>query len=143
VTERASRRWDTDERGRGIGDASAYLPTIQQLAELAATSDWVTENPEDHLLPGLRRRIEGTGMRISAVEVDPDGVLTIQLDAGGIKGRREVREKVWHVLGAVAELSSHVHEKEAHDVITFDVVTGIPPGGKFATHGHTLRLRVS
>jgi hypothetical protein len=52
-----SRRWSDDARGRGVAEAGASLPAIKELAELAATPDWVAEEPETHLLPGLRERI--------------------------------------------------------------------------------------
>ena len=74
-----SKRWDTDLRGHGVADVRARLPAIQQLAELAASQDWVTEEPEAHLLPGLRKRTEGTGLTITAVRVESDGMLSIDL----------------------------------------------------------------
>jgi hypothetical protein len=75
------RRWDNDERGRGVGDARASLPAIQQLAELAASEDWVAENPEAHLVPRLRERVEISGLVIDSVEVDPDGALRVRLSS--------------------------------------------------------------
>ena len=54
------RRWDSDERRHGIGDAQAFVSAIEELAELARTADWVTEEPETHLLPHLRKRLGET-----------------------------------------------------------------------------------
>src|ERR1700686_3511985 len=59
-----SRRCDTDERGRGVADARASLPAIQQLVELAGSEDWVAEDPETHLLPGLRERVGVSGLAV-------------------------------------------------------------------------------
>jgi len=113
----ARRRWDTDERGHGVGDARASLGAIQELADLAASSEWVAEDPEAHLLPGLRDRIEISGLRLEGAEVQPDGA---------------------------AELTSLVRETAGDGSINFEVVTGIPPeDGGFATHGHTLRVEVA
>ena len=136
-------RWDTDERGRGIASARQSLPAIEQLAELAGVTDWVAEDPEAHLLPGLRERIEISGLRLDSVEVDPDSTLRVRLGSGTKVSRREIRQSVWGILGGVAELSTLVRETASGEIVTFDVVTGIPPGGHFATHGHTLRIEVA
>ena len=137
-----SKRWDTDLQGHGVADARDRLPAIQQLAELVASPDWVTEEAEAHLLPGLRKGTEGTGLTITAVSVEPDGALSIDLHGARKMTRRELSQAVWSILGGVAELSTHVQETQVGESVRFDVVTGIAPGGRFATHGHTLRLNV-
>lgn len=143
VAEPDTRRWDTDQRGHGVADARARLAAIQQLAELAGSPDWVTEDPEAHLLSKLRSRTEGTDLTITAVRVEPDGALGIDLHGARKLNRRDLRQTVWSILGGVAELSSHVRETQVGESVRFDVVTGIAPGdGRFATHGHTLRLNV-
>ena len=139
-----NRRWDSDERGRGIASARQNLPAIEQLAELAGTSDWVAEDPETHLLPGVRERAEISGLSIDSVEVEPDGALRVRLGSATRLSRREIRQSVWTILGGVVELSTLVRETQAGDLVQFEVVTGIPPGeGRFATHGHTLRVEVA
>ena len=100
-----SRRWDTDERGRGVADARASLPAIQQLVELAGSEDWVAEDPETHLLPGLRERVEVSGLVVESVEVEPDGALRVRLRSSTKRSRRELRQSVWSILGGVAELA--------------------------------------
>jgi hypothetical protein len=135
------KRWDTDERGRGIGDASAHLPAINELADLAALPDWVTEDPEEHLLPGLRRGAEATGLTITSFAATPDGTFTVHVKGASGRSRREVRQAAWTALGAVAELATLVREVHGDDGVVFEVVTG-NPAGRFATHGHTLRLVV-
>ncbi|HEV2027813.1 MAG TPA: hypothetical protein VGS16_04685 [Candidatus Dormibacteraeota bacterium] len=138
-----SRRWDSDERGRGVADARGSLAAIQQLAELAGAKDWVTEDPETHLMPGLRERAEVSGLVIDSYEVEPDGALRVRLTCTTRQSRREIRQSVWSILGGVAELTTFVREVGSADSITFEIVTGIPPGeGPFATHGHVLRLQV-
>lgn len=136
-------RWDTDERRHGIADASAAVPAIQELEKLARTHDWVTEDPEAHLLPGLRERLDLSGLTLEATAVGPDGLFRIRVASGTRLSRREIRQSAWSILGGVAELSTFVAETASGDLVTFDVVTGIPPGGQFATHGHRLRLEVS
>ena len=138
------RRWDTDERGRGVAHARASLPAIQQLAELAEAEDWVAEDPATHLLPALRERIEGSVLSISAVDVQPDGALRVRIATSRPLSRRELRNAVWLILGGVAELTTLVRETRSGNSVSFEVVTGIPPGeGPFATHGHTLRVEVN
>jgi len=137
-----SRRWDTDERGHGIADARGSLSSIKELAELAESRDWVAEDPEAHLLPGLRERIDMSGLSIASVEVEPGGSLHLRLTSATKQSRREIRQSVWSILGGAAELTTLVRETQHGDSVSFDVVTGIPPGGRFATHGHTLRIDV-
>ena len=138
-----SRRCDTDERGRGVADARASLPAIQQLVELAGSEDWVAEDPETHLLPGLRERVEVSGLVVESVEVEPDGALRVRLRSSTKRSRRELRQSVWSILGGVAELASFVRETRSDDWISFEVVTGNPrDDGPFATHGHVIRLEV-
>jgi hypothetical protein len=138
------RRWDDDKRGHGVADARGSLPAIQQLAELAVTKDWVAEDAEAHLLPNLRDRIEISGLSFEAAEVEPDGALRVRLASATKLSREEIRESVWMILGGVAELTSHVRETRAGELVSFEMVTGIPPGdGPFITHGHTLRIEVS
>jgi hypothetical protein len=103
----------------------------------------VTEDPENHLLPGLRERVEISGLLIGSVSVEPDGALRLVLASQTQQSPREIRQSVWSILGGVAELSTFVRETRSADSFTFEVVTGIPPGdGPFATHGHVLRLQV-
>ena len=140
----ARRRWDTDERGHGVGDARSSLGAIQELADLAASSEWVAEDPEAHLLPGLRDRIEISGLRLEGAEVQPDGALRVRLTSATKQSRREIRQSVWAIIGGAAELTSLVRETAGDGSINFEVVTGIPPeDGGFATHGHTLRVEVA
>ncbi len=136
------KRWDTDERGRGVGTARQSVPAIEQLKELAETADWVAEDPESHLLPGLRERIEISGLSLDAFETEADGVFRVRLSSTTKLSRREIRQSVWSILGGVVELATLVRENASDDVVRFEVVTGIPPGGHFATHGHTIHLEV-
>ena len=137
-----SRRWDTDERGHGVADARASMAAIHKLAELAGSEDWVAEDPETHLLPGLRERLEHSGLSLLRSEVEDDGTFRIRLGSATGLSRREIRQAVWSVLGGVAELSTLVEESVSGDTVRFEVVTGIPPGGRFATHGHRLLIEL-
>lgn len=141
MTQDRTRRWDNDERGHGVGTASAHLPAINELAELAGLPDWITEDPEAHLLPGLRRGAEAVGLTITSFVTNPDGLFVVHVKGAGERSRRDVRQAAWSMLGAVAEPVALVTESRDEDGTTFEVVTGNPQG-TFATHGHTLRLVV-
>jgi hypothetical protein len=136
------RRWEDDARGHGAADARTSLPAIEQLAELAGSPEWVAEEPEAHLLPGLRERVEISGLSLEDAVVEPDGTFRVRLASPAKQSRREIRQSVWSILGGVAELTSLVRETQTDGAISFEVVTGIPPGGRFASHGHTLRIEV-
>ena len=138
-----NQRWDDDQRGRGVAAAQQSLPDIEQLAQLAGTSDWVAEDPEAHLMPGLRDRVAISGLTLDSFEAQADGTFRVRLGSTTKLSRREIRESVWAILGGVVELSTLVRERSSKDVVRFDVVTGIPPGGHFATHGHTLLIEVA
>lgn len=137
-----SRRWDTDERGEGVADARATLPALEELAQLARTERWVAEDPEAHLLPGLRERTAISGLSLDEAKVEDDGVLRVRLTSGTRLSRREIRQSVWSILGGAVEMTTHVRERNEGDAVRFDVVTGTTPDGAFATHGHTLRIEV-
>lgn len=138
-----SRRWDTDECGRGVADARRRVAAIDQLSSLADTEAWVAEEPENHLLPGLKERIAISGLSLDDVTVESDGTLRLRLSSSMQLSRREIRQSVWSIIGGAAELTTHVSETNQDGAVCFEVVTGIPPGGRFATHGHTLRVLVA
>ena len=58
--------------------------------------------------------------------------------------RSTLRAAAFALIGVVAEVSTVVHEPRGpDDEAVFDVMTGLLPADTgFATHGHTLRLRI-
>ena len=140
-------RWDPDDRGVGVGDARAHLATLDALRDVADRDGWVAESPETHLLPRLSEYAAGSApLGIEATRTEPDG--TFAVDARWVSEPDpeswQVRAAAVALIGVVAETSSLVHERRDDDgVAIFDVVTGLlPDDTAFATHGHTLRLRV-
>jgi hypothetical protein len=142
VSRVGERRWDTDERGHGIADAAALAPSIDELRELVTTADWVAEAPEAHLLPHLERSIGAEpDVRLGATRIS-GGVLELDLELATAVSPAAARELAYRVVSAVAESVTFVREISDHEIPTFEVVTGVPPGAQFATHGHTLRIRI-
>ncbi len=136
------RRWDIDERGSGVADAGTFAPALEHLLTLCRTAEWVTEDPEHHLLPHLTDSgIDG--LAVAGWRITADGVLELDLDPDPGLDFRGLRRRVWALIGTVAEPSTAVHERPDDGRLVFDVVTGVPVAqGEFSTHGHTLRLRV-
>jgi hypothetical protein len=138
------RRWDIDERGRGVADARPFEADAKQLLDQMRERDWVTEGPEHHLLPAIERACaaEGSTLRLETSMTDVRGVFVVTL-ARAPDSPRELRADVFALLGEVAESSTHVREVATADATEFHVTTGmLPSDGGWAGHGHTLLLRV-
>jgi len=139
----ARKRWDTDERHEKMADASSFAAWIEELAELARRARWVAEDPGVHLVPHLRDASQpgNDGLRMLRASTDQDGVLTAAYEHAPGASRRDIRRLAWAVMGAFAETMSSVRERQDGQHVVFDVVTGEPEGtGRFASHGHTVRL---
>jgi len=141
------RRWDTDERGHGIGPGGAFSPNIQEIADALAGSGWVTEEPEAHLLPHLQAACDEPGSRwtIASWTIDDDGVFVVDASWAGSWGRWDaLRGDAFAFLGRTAELTTHIRERRVDDGVVFEMATGtVVDGSPFALHGHLIRLRVS
>jgi hypothetical protein len=84
-----------------------------------------------------------SGLSLDGFATEPDGTFRVRLGSATRLSKREIRQMVWSILGAVVELSTLVRENPSDDVVRFDVVTGNPPGGHFGTHGHTIRIELT
>ena len=139
-TADSSKRWDTDDRHTGVADASDFAPAIEELAVLARRPGWVNEDPENHLVPHLQEA-SVPGLRVLGYQPDGNGVLHVTAEYHEGDSRGEIRRYTWALIATVAELATSVRERDDGGTIVFDVVTGIPENaGRFATHGHTIRL---
>ena len=96
--------------------------------------------------PRPRPSADGSPLAIETTRTADDG--TFEIDARWIGAadpdRWHVRAAAIALVGVVAESASLIHERrDADGVVSYDVVTGsLPDDTAFATHGHTLRLRV-
>lgn len=105
---------------------------------------WVAEDPDAHLLSHILRGCERSG-RLRAVGEPSDGTpSTVTLEWSPQRATRtELREDVFAVIGAFAELSTHVRQCIVDDAVEFDVTTGmLADETALATHGHLVRLRI-
>jgi hypothetical protein len=133
------KRWDTDDRFTGVADASAFAAAVDELAGLARRPDWVAEEPEVHLVPHLRGA-GVAGLRLSGWHTGEDGVLEAVAEYQPGESRGHLRRQAWALIGTIAEPAASVRERLDGDDVIFEVVMGIPDGGHFASHGHTVRL---
>jgi hypothetical protein len=143
----AGRRWDDDERGTGVADASPFVDGAAELIAAMRRPNWVAEHPELHLLPHLEHACESLPFRILDAHVSPDGVYELQLGWTGDDdaGVGLIRASMFGLLGSIAEPASFIRERrtDAPTLLTFEVVTGIVDETPFTPHGHTLRLSVT
>ena len=148
MSESARRpRWDPDERGIGVADARAHLATLDALRAAADEDGWVAEEPEKHLLPHLAGFARtGSPLVIEQAHAAQDGTFDIVARWVGPPepDRRTIRAVAFALVGVVAEVSTVVHESRGPDEeAIFEVITGLLPGDTgFASHGHTVRLRI-
>jgi len=148
VSEPARRpRWDPDKVGIGVADARAHMPVLDALGRVANEDGWVAEEPEKHLLPHLVDFARtGPDLGIESAVVTSDGVYEIVSRWVGPPDpdKRTVRAAAFALIGVVAEGATVVHEVRGEDgAVIYEVMTGLlPEDTDFATHGHTVRLRV-
>lgn len=118
------------------------LPYVEELRDFVTTADWITEDPEAHLLPHVERLIAGQpDVTLTASRV-VSGTLELDLVFRGQASRGEVRQLAYRIVAAVAEGVTLVRQVGDPDNGVFEAVTGMPSSEAFATHGHTLRIRV-
>ena len=135
-------RWDIDDRGHGVADARQFADGARELVAAMETTHWVTEEPEAHLLPHIRRILQASLLSLVTAEVDEHGVLVVELRLEG--GDESHWPEVWRVVGSFAESASYLHQWSDNGTDVFDIVTGMLAGEThFAPHGHTVRLRVT
>lgn len=138
------RRWDTDERGRGVADGGWIAPDVRRLLDTLAEPGWVAEDPDIHLLPHLRRACQEAGSPWTLAGTAFDGgVYTVDLEWVRREPRLgRLRSDALALVGSVAEGVTFVEQRVGQGRIEFRAVTGILEGdGLFKGHGHLLLLR--
>jgi hypothetical protein len=146
-----NRRWDGDERGEGVADASPFAAGAVELVEAMRLATWVAEEPDLHLQPHLERVCRSLPLQLEDARSRADGTLEVSLRWTGERPREaDVRAAVFSLVGSFAELATYVRQRRGEDAddgattLVYEVVTGILDGEtRFAPHGHTVRVRVS
>ena len=154
-----TRRWDDDDRGTGVADAQLTVPRLEALRAHADRAGWVAERPEAHLWPHLERAIAepGSPWRDATGTIDGNGRLVVELEhRGSVEDRpmAALRADAFALVGQVAEISTWVRVAEPAGAgtlatrgrvdIEVEVVTGmLDDDTPFASHGHTLLLRIT
>jgi hypothetical protein len=137
-------RWDTDSIGHGIASAEPVLSALNRLRAAMTLPDWVTEDPELHLLPHIRRIVEADGspwvLTRSSVE---DATLVVCLQWRG-EGNARLRMDAIALAASFAEPTTFIRQEQRDADLVFEVVTGMLDGdGEFAAHGHLVRFVIA
>jgi hypothetical protein len=135
-------RWDIDERGEGVADAKRLVPDAQQLLAFMTEELWVTEEPDAHLLPHVRRLAQELPVEVVEATIDAEGVLVVELRWTEEWDRGAATTAAFALLGSFAEEMTYVRKDETADEVVLETVTGVVGDGRFAPHGHTVRLSV-
>ncbi len=147
----AAFRWDGDERGEGIADATPFAAGAVELVEAMRRANWVAEQPEIHLQPHLERACRSLPIQLEDTRSSADGGFEVSLCwTGETPWVGEVRAAVFSLVGSFAELSTYVRQRRIEEtedgdpMFLFEIVTGFVDGeSRFAPHGHTVRVHVS
>ena len=138
-------RWDGDTRGRGVGDAAAFVGGAGELVQAMREAEWVAEEPDAHLLPHLETSVRELPFELARTSVADDGGFDVELVWRGERaGEGEVRRAVFALIGSVAETATYVRQRRVGGAVLFEVVTGlIGDDTHFQPHGHAIRFRVA
>ena len=143
-------RWDGDDRGDGVGDATAFVCGAAELADAMRRPTWVAEQPDVHLLPHIERACEPLPLQLVGASTAADGTFELRLSCTKADASiGEIRAAVFAVLGSFAEPATYVRQRRLDaaegpgEALLFEIVTGfLASDTAFAPHGHTLRVSV-
>ena len=116
------------------------------MLERMDTPHWVTEDADAHLLPHFRRLCEreDVPLELQDARIEEDGTLVVDCRLEGEWDGWKAGVAAFALLGSVAEPGTFVEMRQLDDRLELDIATGVVSDeGSFATHGHTLRLRVT
>jgi hypothetical protein len=139
------KRWENDERGRGVASGEAFAGHLDELGHLMADPGWVTEEPEVHLLPHLEAACDEPDSPLHLERAwSDDGIFVVELMAREPESSiGDLRRAAVALAASIAEESTHIRQRRDGDVLEFDIATGTAPSeARFAPHGHLVRLRV-
>ena len=146
----AAPRWDGDERGEGVADAGAFVTGAVELIEGMRRPGWVSEEPEVHLFPHIEHRCRTLPFEIVDASPSDEGSFELRLrwtdeamagrarPSGSLYARRQLRRG-----RNLREAASGHRADDGNERLLFEIVTGILGDGRFAPHGHTVRITVT
>ena len=140
-----ARRWDGDERGRGVASGEAFASNLEQLRRDAAGATWVAEDADAHLMPHVRAACDAPASMVRVVGSEVrDDVLGVELAWTGERADHdEIRAEAFRVAGSFAEHATQVRQRSTTGATEFEIVTGtVADETPFRPHGHLVLLRV-
>jgi hypothetical protein len=144
-------RWDGDERGKGVADATGFVAGVLELVDSMRSQSWVAEDPQVHLLPHIERACRTLLLEVEDARLSADGSFDVRLSWTRQEWRvGTIRAAVFALVGSFAEIATYVRQRRVttenrDETLLFEIVTGILDDGDnvFVPHGHTVRISVS
>jgi hypothetical protein len=144
-------RWEDDETGRGVGDAKRLVPGASDLLAAFQEPLWVTEQPEDHLLPHVERWCQDDGrLALRTTSTDDEHTFVLDLEwRGEPTAVGQARAAVFSLIGSFAESATYVRQRRILSEsdgsrLRFEIGTGeLAPDTRFQPHGHTVVINVA
>jgi hypothetical protein len=147
------RRWEGDDRGRGIGDAAQLLSGASELVAAFRQPAWVAEHPEIHLRPHVEAWCQ-RDQRLALTDAYTDDTNAYILDVewrGAFASVGEARAAVFSVIGSFAESVTYVRQSrvagDGDDCamkLQFEVGTGeLASDARFEPHGHVVVINLT
>jgi hypothetical protein len=146
-------RWEGDDRGRGIADATRLVSGVGELVAAFTQATWVAEQPEVHLLPHVEawcRR--DPRLALTGAHADDTGAYVLDLEwHGTTPSVGGARAAVFSLIGSFAESATYVRQRRMPTdgdgsalMLQFEVGTGeLAPEARFEPHGHVVLINVT
>ena len=105
-------RWDGDTRGQGVGDAGQLVAGASDLITAFTETAWVTEQPENHLLPHIEAWChQDQRLSITGTSIDDRNAYIVNLEwRGASVGVGQVRAAIFALIGSFAETATYVRQ---------------------------------
>ncbi len=147
------KRWDDDDRGHGIADATELVVGAAELVAAFSEPAWVAEQPEIHLRPHVEAWCQ-RDQRLGLIDAHADATAAYILDLewrGRPRSVGEARAAVFSLIGSFAESATYVRQRRIGSGgdgspvrLRFEVGTGeLAPDSRFAPHGHVVVIDVA
>ena len=145
-------RWDSDDRGQGIGNAAQLVSGASDLIAAFTQPSWVAEEPELHLLPHIEAWCQqDPRLVLTSAHTDSADAYVLDFEWHGATGSvGAARAAAFSLIGSFAESATYVRQRRvASDGngtelrLQFEVGTGeLAPDARFEPHGHVALINV-